>query len=168
MLQRRIVIAAVAALFAIALIGASALVCTALSVGSKAPDFQLNDFNGKSIKLADYTDKPTVLVFWASWCPHCVRELPVMNKLYKEYNPKGVNFIGIDVDSTTSAGKNFVDSHHISFPVAVGSGSVSGNYQITGIPSIFILAKGGVVKAKYAGEVDESTIRSDLAKLGVK
>jgi peroxiredoxin len=168
MLRSKFVIAAAAALFAVALIGASVQICAALSVGSKAPDFKLSGFDGKTIQLSDYTDKPTVLVFWASWCPHCVRELPVMDRLYKDLHPKGVNFIGINMDSTVSKGKDYVSSHRISFPMASAKSGIAESYQITGIPSIFILGKGGVLKAKYAGEVDEATIRSDLAKLGVK
>lgn len=167
MLRRRFVIAAAIALFAMALVSNSALICAALSVGSRAPDFQLSGFDGKTIRLYDYTDKPTVLVFWASWCPHCVRELPVLDRLYKDLHPKGVNIVGVSLDAN-SAGKDFVRSHHISFPMATGSGGVAGSYHIVGIPSIFVIGKDGVVNAKYAGEVDESTIRSELAKLGVK
>lgn len=167
MLRRRFAITAGIALFVVALVVTSALMCAALSVGNKAPDFKLSSFDGKTIQLSDYTDKPTVLVFWASWCPHCVRELPVMDKLYKSYQGK-VNFIGIDLDSSAATGKNWATSHHISFPIAAASGGVAGNYQVTGIPSIFIIDKGGILKAKYAGEIDEGTIRSDLAKLGVK
>ena len=167
MLNRRSAIAAAVGLFAVVLIVTSALMSSALSVGSKAPDFQLSLFSGKTVKLSDYTDKPTLLVFWASWCPHCVRELPVLDRLYKDLHPKGLNVLAVDLDSTTSAGKNFADGHHISFPIAVGSEGVANSYGITGIPSVFVLDK-GVVKAKYAGEVDEGTLRADLAKLGVK
>lgn len=168
MLRRKLVIAAVIALFAMTLVTTSALVCAALSVGQKAPDFNLTSFDGKTLKLTDYSGKPTVLVFWASWCPHCVRELPVMDKMYRDLGPKGANFVGINLDSQTNAGRDFVKSHRISFPMAAARAGVGETYQITGIPSIFIIDKSGMIRAKYAGEVDEATVRSDLAKLGAK
>ncbi len=168
MVKKRLLIAAVAAMLAIALVAASALICAALSVGSKAPDFKLDEFNGGTIRLSDYTNKPTVLVFWASWCPHCVRELPVLDRLYKDLHPKGVNFVGVSLDRQISEGKDFVKSRRISFPIAAGKPATAESYKITGIPTIFVLGKGGVVKARYAGAASESTIRSDLSKLGIK
>lgn len=168
MLRRNTNITGLVALLAVVLMLASAAMCAAVSVGSKAPDFTLTSFDGKTIKLNDYKSKPTVLVFWASWCPHCVRELPVLDRLHKDLRPKGVSFIGINLDSTPGKGREFVTSRRISFPMAQAKSGVAEAYNVTGIPSIFVLGKGGVVKAKYAGEVGESRIRADLAKLGVK
>lgn len=168
MMQRKLAIVAAIVLAAAALIVVPALMSAALSVGSKAPGFQLSGFSGKTVSLADYTNKPTLVVFWASWCPHCVRELPVLDRLYKDLHPKGANFVGVNLDSPSSNGKKLVGSKRISFPMAVGNASVAEKYDVTGIPAIFVIGKGGAIKAKYAGEVDETTIRADFAKLGVK
>lgn len=161
-------IAAAIVLFAAALIVASGLMCAALSVGSKAPSFKLTSFGGKTIKLSDYTNKPTVLVFWASWCPHCRRELPVVDRVYRDFRSKGVNIIGINVDRSTSDGRSFVSKERIAFPMVIGKEKVAESYQVNGIPAIFILGKGGVIKAKHVGALGESALRAELAKLGAK
>ena len=72
---------------------------------------------------------------------------------------------------TDAAGaRKFVGDNHISFPVAiVGPNSdLVKSYGISGIPALFVLDGSGTVKARYAGEAAESTLRSDLAKLGAK
>lgn len=170
MLHRRIAIPVAVAAIAVATIFAFLPVSAAVSVGSKAPSFKVVDLDGKSIGLSDLMGKPSIIVFWATWCPHCRAELPVMERVWKDLNPKGISMVAISLDSDSAAARKFVRDNHITIPVAIaGSGSpLMGSYGITGIPSVFVLDKDGVVKARWAGEVGESTVRSELAKLGVK
>lgn len=50
-------------------------------VGYSAPDFELTDLNGKTVRLSDFRGKPVVLNFWATWCPPCRQELPILQDL---------------------------------------------------------------------------------------
>lgn len=170
MLHKRVAMLTVIVVAAVGLAIAFVPVLAEVSVGTKAPDFKLVTLEGKTISLSDFTDKPTLLVFWATWCPHCRSEMPVVEKVYKDLNPKGVNIIGVSLDENSAKARDFVRDNHISFPIAVAGakGNLLGSYGITGIPTVFVLDKGGVVKARYAGEVSESTIRGEFAKLGVK
>ena len=170
MLHSRFAVPIALAAVVVASLIAFAPVSAAVSVGSKAPSFKVTTVDGKSLGLADLMDKPTLIVFWAKWCPHCRVELPVVDKIYRDLGPKGMYIIGISLDSDTSAAKQFLTDNHISFPVAiVGTGSdLVRSYGITGIPAVFVLDKGGIVKNHFAGEVGESTIRDEFAKLGVK
>lgn len=154
----------------LATIMAFAPVSAAVSVGSKSPSFKVATLDGKSMGLADLMGKPSVIFFWASWCPHCRNELPAAERMYKEFGPKGVNFLGLSMDSDSDAAKRIVRDDKISFPMAIiGPGNdLVKSYGITGIPSVFVLDKDGIVKARFAGEVAESTVRAELAKLGVK
>lgn len=145
----------------------------AVNIGDKAPDFTLDSIKDSGqITLSDYYDKPTVLVFWASWCPHCRVELPTLQRLYDEYGDHGAHFVGVDLDSTKAEGMAFVKDKGIEFPVAYGGSQEGHNsvalYGIYGIPAVYVLDKGGIVKYKYAGETDEGTIKENLASLGVK
>ena len=147
-------------------------VAAAVVVGDKAPDFQLGSVDGKTtIKLSDYTTKPTLLIFWAGWCPHCRDMASVEQKIFSELGTKGVNVVGVSLDSSREAADSFVKSRSLTFPNAYG-GTREGRetvekYGIRGIPTFFIIDKDGVVKATYSGEVREETIRQEFAKLGV-
>ncbi len=145
----------------------------AVAVGDKAPSFKLGSVDGKStVDLSSYTDKPTLLVFWASWCPHCQRELPVLQKIYNDLSPKGVNVVGVSVDQVSADAGGFLKNHAITFPNAYAGSDraqrVLATYGITGIPTVYVLDKGGTVKERYSGEIDDATIRSDFAKMGMK
>jgi len=69
-------------------------------IGSKAPNFTLNDTNGNPISLNDYKGKLLLIDFWASWCAPCRKENPHLVKLYKEFNPKGLEILGVSLDGT--------------------------------------------------------------------
>ncbi|MCE5200078.1 MAG: TlpA disulfide reductase family protein [Armatimonadota bacterium] len=169
MLHKRLIYLAITAAIAI-ILASSAMAATA--VGDKAPNFKLDSLSGSNtVKLSDFSGKPTVVVFWASWCPHCQRELPVLQKVYKDLKP-GANFVGLSVDQDIKDARSLVKDKGITFPNAycgTSSGEkVMNTYGISGIPAIYVLDKNGTVKARHLGETKESTIRSDLADLGVK
>ncbi len=143
------------------------------AANDKAADFQLGSIDGNStVKLSSFTDKATVLVFWASWCPHCQRELPVVQRLYDELKSKGLNAVGVSADENVEDARRFVKSAGVTFPNAF-AGSEKGQkvlseYGIKGVPALYVIEKGGTVVAHFLGETDEQTLRSTLAKAGVK
>jgi len=69
-------------------------------IGSKAPNFTLNDINDNPISLDYYKGKLLLIDFWASWCAPCRKENPQLVKLYKEFNPKGLEILGVSLDGT--------------------------------------------------------------------
>ncbi len=157
----------------LSIVAVAAAAGAAVDVGDKAPAFRLPDADGKgTIALSDYTDKPTLLVFWASWCPHCQRELPVVQKVYKDLKPKGANVVGVSVDENVGEARALLKKQGITFPNAFAGTDTGMNtaraYGVRGIPAVFFIDKRGTITAKYAGETDESDLRREFAKLGVK
>ncbi len=69
-------------------------------IGSKAPDFTFKTPEGKSISISDYKNKLLLIDFWASWCAPCRKENPNLVKLYNEFNPKGLEILGVSLDGT--------------------------------------------------------------------
>lgn len=143
-----------------------------VAVGDKAPDFKLDSLDGKTIKLSDYTNKPTLLVFWVSWCPHCQREVPVIQKVYTDLKGKGMNVVGVNVDEELDDAKTFVKDNKVTFPNAQGLSDegrkVLDTYAVEGVPTIFIIDKTGKVTVTEVGEMSEANIRQEFANQGVK
>ena len=144
-----------------------------VSAGDKAPDFQLGNVNGSDVvKLSNYTTKPTLLVFWVSWCSHCQEEVPVLDKVYKDLKSKGLNVLGVSMDDKIGDAREFVKEYNVSFPSGF-AGTDDGHamtsvYGVKGVPMMYVIDKGGVVKAIHVGETDPGTIRKEFADLGVK
>jgi thiol-disulfide isomerase/thioredoxin len=65
--------------------------------GTKAIDFTLTSLDGKKVSLSDFRGKNVYLNFFATWCPPCKRELPDMEKLYREYKDKGLELVVVDL-----------------------------------------------------------------------
>ena len=67
------------------------------SLGNLAPDFTVTNTNNQQISLADLRGKPTLIYFWASWCPSCSKDFSVLKDIYPEYEDK-VKIVAIDLD----------------------------------------------------------------------
>src|SRR5204863_9720194 len=79
--------------------GGSAVPANAGEVGSIAPDFELQDLSGKTVRLSDYKGKVVVLNFWATWCGPCRAEIPDLITLQSRYGPKGMVVLGLSMDA---------------------------------------------------------------------
>src|SRR3989344_1836067 len=78
------------------------------SQSNKAPDFNLQDYNGKIVDLEDFSGKPLVINSWAAWCPFCRQELPDFATAQKEFGDKVV-IIAIDRQESLTVAKGFTD-----------------------------------------------------------
>jgi len=110
----------------------------------KAPGFTLSTVDGGKVDLEKVLkNKNAVLVFWATWCPACVREIPHVEKYYKEKSGD-VAVIGINIRESNEKVASFVKKKGISYPVALdASGQVAGAYKVQGIPTVVAISKNG-------------------------
>jgi cytochrome c biogenesis protein CcmG/thiol:disulfide interchange protein DsbE len=109
----------------------------------KIYDFRLKDLNRKSVSFSEVEGKNlTVLDFWATWCQPCVRSIPRLVTLSKEFEARGVNFVGISVDSPRNFSKikPFAASLGITYPVLMDpSGKLMGELNILAVPTLLIV-----------------------------
>src|SRR6266545_985498 len=134
--------------------------------GQAAPDFELTDLNGKSVKLSDYHGKAVVVNFWATWCGPCKTEMPWLVDLQQKYGPDGLQILGVAMDDS---GKDtiteFAKDMHINYPVLMGKETVAqlyGNVQF--LPSTFYVDRNGKIVDRVFGIVDRSEIEANVKK----
>lgn len=138
-----------------------------VDVGAKAPNFEavtLFDHEVKSLDR-DYKNQVVLLNVWATWCGPCRIEMPSLEKLNKEFGPRGLKIVAInarDPDAADSTIKQFAEGYGLTFDVlrdmpAAGDDSIMVTYKTTGFPETFVIDKDGVIRKKWIGADDWSS-----------
>lgn len=127
-----------------------------IPAGRKAPDFTLADLNGNTFKLSSNFVKPgkiVVLDIWATWCPPCKREIPVLIDLNTRYKPKGVVFVGVALDQSKATVAKFAKDQGITYTLLHDpQGEKTGPlYNVKPIPETYIIDKKGVIRYVHVG-----------------
>jgi peroxiredoxin len=137
---------------------AAALDGSKLKKGQQAPDFTLQDLEGKTWKLSDLKGKKIVMIdFWATWCNICKREMPILEKVYKEYKDKGVEFFGIALDDVekTKQIRKILQEKGVTYPVLIDQDQKVATevYQLSGpIPYKVIVDLSGTIVYDHVGD----------------
>ncbi len=120
-----------------------------LPQGSSAPDFSLPTLENPAVQitLSELNrETPVLLVFWATWCPNCVEEIPALNELQSKYSGKGLKILAVNLEESRKTVEEFVKKQPISYPVVLDErGKTSNLYNLSGIPIAVLLEKGGKV-----------------------
>lgn len=132
---------------------------------TSAAPFELKRFDGGTVSLATFEDRPVFLYFWASWCTPCRSEAPVIQRLWPEYEALGYAFLGVNILDQEADAQRFIQEFGLTFPlVRDAEGTVYLEYGVYGMPESFFLKPGLVVQEKYLGELSEPILRERLAK----
>ena len=92
-----------------------------------------------------------MLVFFATWCPHCQREAPTISELEGQYDDLNVVMVGIDGEDDAAKVRQFVEEYDIEGP-AVYDPSLGTRYGVSGYPTVYVLNGTGKVVGAHSGE----------------
>lgn len=152
-------------LLALLSLGALALLpCFAgIDVGQAAENFSLQPAEGgKAVSLLDFKGKPTLVVFWATWCPPCRREIPELKDIHKNYAAKGLQMVTVAINyrETREDVIRFKQVNELPYLVLWDEENKTySTYSVEGIPTVILLDSSGVIK--YRGH----QINDDLMRL---
>ncbi len=137
-----------------------------LEAGEPVPSFSAPGLSGGTVSWSDYEGAPAVLAVWASWCPHCQVELPVLDRVMRDYPDVGFVTITTAIGDPPSP-EEYMQEQGLAFPVAVddADGTLGAAFGIQAFPTIYFVNSDGTVAQGLTGEVDEGTLRGVIESL---
>ncbi|MBR5350781.1 MAG: redoxin domain-containing protein [Prevotella sp.] len=123
------------------------------AAGVQAPDFTLNDINGKPLSLSSLRGKYVILDFWGSWCGWCIKGFPEMKNYYNKYKGK-FEILGVDCNDTEQKWKDAVKKHELPWLHVYNprDSKVLSDYGVQGFPTKIIVGPDGKIVKTIVGE----------------
>ena len=128
-----------------------------LSVDGSTGKVQLQDLDGKPIRLADLRGKAVWINFWASWCPPCQYETPTIRAIDQRYRDRGLVIIAIQVQQTVDDGKAYAARYGLEYRIGADvTGAIFHAYKVFALPTQFFIDTNGVIVQVINGPLDEA------------
>jgi peroxiredoxin len=141
-----------------------------LKAGDLAPEFsvtradgttfQLADLDGNPIRLADLRGKGIWVNFWATWCPPCQQELPILRDLSERYRDAGLEVVAISVQETSPADiQAYADRYELGYTIGFdASGDIFHRYKGYALPTSFFVGPDGVIRDVVYAPLTEAQV----------
>lgn len=131
-----------------------------------APDFTVYDRDGNEVQLSDYTGKPIVLNFWASWCGPCQMEMPDFHEKYQELG-QDVHFLMVNMTDgsreTVDSASAFIDKNAYAFPVFYDTAvDAAMTYGVYSLPTTYFINAEGHAIAQATGSINAETLQRGI------
>ena len=127
--------------------------CNKPVTSSLLPDVELKDLAGKPVRLQDFSAKPLIINFWATWCGPCRFEIPMLNELHRKYASSELVILGVSTDEGGSeVVEAFMKDVPIYYPVFLETSDAEAKFGgIWGLPTTFFYDKNGNQVGKAFG-----------------
>jgi thiol-disulfide isomerase/thioredoxin len=137
-------------------------------VGQEAPDFQVKGLDAKQYSLSALKGKPVLLDFWATWCGPCLKSLPVLEKLYRDFTDQGLVILAVNVGEQREAVDAFLKQTPLAYPAVLSADSgIREAYHSGAVPSFVLIGRDGRILAQQIGFYSEAELREMIAKAGL-
>ena len=149
--------------------GAWVFVSNGLS--SQAPDISFNTLKGEKISLQSLRGKPSLITFWATDCPGCIKEIPHLKELHNNFSEQGLNIIAVAMhydrpDNVIAMSKEKQLPYHIALDPLAQASKAFGNVRLT--PTSFLIAADGSIIMQKIGEFDQQDMQQRIQQLLIK
>jgi thiol-disulfide isomerase/thioredoxin len=131
------------------------------------PHFSLPDVaTGKMVDSDIFAGKAKLVIFFATWCPPCMQEVPILKQLQEEYGDKDLAIIALSVDRREADVQRFLKRSEVNYSVLMADRQVIQNFGgIPGVPVTFLVSKDGNVLRKYPGLVPHKLLEREVLKM---
>jgi len=133
------------------------------------PAFSLLDIEGNTRNRSEWEGKVLVINFWATWCPPCLKEIPIFIKLQEQYAARDLQFLGVAINDYRQTVQIFVQEQGINYPILGGENAIYlaqslGNNN-AGLPFTVIIDRQNRIVSRHLGEMNEQEVNDAILLL---
>lgn len=141
--------------------------CTKKTEPIHAPYFEVKGLDGKVYTLNDYKGKPLLLVFWATWCPTCKKEIAKIAENYQKLKDAGLQILLVSMDRDPETVKRVAQKHGFAeLPIAIISNQMSVDYQgVRFLPTGMLIDPKGIIRYRFVGELPPDEILKKVKEI---
>ena len=108
------------------------------------PQFRGSTLDARQLSLTEYRGAVIVLNFWASWCLECRPEMPVLERLHREFSSRGLAIIGVNAREKKETARRYAKELGLTFPLVLDrDGKINARYGVIGLPTTFVVGRDG-------------------------
>ena len=129
--------------------------------------YQLTDLQGQPVRLADLRGRGVWIDFWASWCPPCQAEMPVVRDVAARYASKGLTVIGISVQETSIDDvRRYAQQYGLGYTIAADlQADIFHAYKVYALPTQFFIGPDGIIRDVVQGPLDETSATAEVESI---
>lgn len=136
-------------------------------VGAVAPNFELQQLDGKKRQLVDYRGQVVMLNFWATWCPPCRLEMPTLQSRYVKHGSE-FTILALNFAEPEELVREFAQELGLSFPILLDDdGVIQELYQVRGYPSSVFIDPDGIIRIIHIGIMTDGQLDGYLAEMSI-
>ena len=131
----------------------------------EAPAWELPDLEGETIQSSSYAGKTLVIDFWATWCPPCLFQIPILNAFQAKHADADVVVVGVAVDAEgAEVVKPFAEKNGIQYQIVIGDERLARKFGAPGFPALAIVGRDGKIDSMHVGLMEEADLEAAVAK----
>jgi thiol-disulfide isomerase/thioredoxin len=136
------------------------------AVNGPAPDLVLMDSNGVLRELSSLQGNVVLVNLWATWCPPCVAEMPLLEGFHQEYSGDGLSLIGVNAGEERPTVLNFIEQSEITFPIWFDPQEESiKSFQTFTLPTTVVIDREGDIRYRWSGETCWEVLETTVVPL---
>ena len=135
-------------------------------VNKPAPPISMELLNGERLEVPTGPGVPRLVNFWASWCAPCHDEAALLERAWRTHRDDGLLFVGVGIQDSEAEARSYVRQYDITYPNGLDTdGKITVDYGVIGLPVTFFVDSSGIVKRRWVGAIDATTLDEWLNEL---
>ncbi len=128
-------------------------------------DVQFSRLDGGTMRLKDFQGRVVLLNFWATWCVPCRTQVAILNELQKDFEPRGLNVIGVAREETANSVRQFQKETPQNYQVGFSSQEVESQFLSTSLPVTYVIDRRGRIRKKMIGQQTRAALDAVIEPL---